>query len=146
MRIDEDVDAAERCARQQVRHGAVVGDELLIHRIGECRPDVPAVGRLVQEAITARARHHVVAPRIAEAHELLGILHRQGGQQSSVDRAENGGVGADAECERQDDDAGPASGLPEQADGVAQILEHQPSEKRWPGGAIPLLDGAPPAG
>ena len=143
--IDDDVHAAERRAGHQVRHRLVVGDELLIHRVGERRAHVLAIGRLVQEAVAARARDHVVAPGVAEANELLGLLDGQGGQQPGVHGAENRGVGADAERERQHDDGRPASGLPEQADGVTQILEHQSSDvTTGRAGPILLLDGVDP--
>src|SRR5205085_9206950 len=47
----------------------------------------------------------------AEEDEAPGVAEGQGAEEEGVDDAENGGVGADAEAERQDRDEGEAGGL-----------------------------------
>jgi len=52
----------------------------------------------------------------------IAIGHRQALQECGVDDGEDGGVGADAEGERQDGGGGEAWPLPQHARGVAEIL------------------------
>ena len=73
--------------------------------------------------------------------ELLGSGHRQGAQQQAVDDAEDRGVGADREGQRQDGDGGEARRASEGAHGVARIVP-EIVETRFPaGGAHVILDG-----
>ena len=56
--------------------------------------------------------------------EPLRMRIRQRLEQHAVDDAEDGGVGADAERERQDRDRGVARALGQGAEGVAHVLHH----------------------
>ena len=56
--------------------------------------------------------------------ELLGVRHRQGLEQDRVDDGEDGGVGADAEGQRQDGGGGKPAILPEQAEPEPYVLQH----------------------
>ena len=124
LAVDHRADPAERRKRHQFAHRLVVGEELLIHRIGERRPDVLAVLALVRVAVVARAGDHVVAAAPAEAHQRARVLDGDLRQQQRVDAAENRRVGADAQGQREDDDGRPALGMEQHARRVAKILEH----------------------
>jgi hypothetical protein len=89
------------------------GEELL--PIGE-RPD-----NGVREALSVDA---ALTRRLEiELHELLRIADRKPPQHQRVDQTEDGGVGADAEREREDDYQGEARCLGEQAQRVAHVAE-----------------------
>src|ERR1700741_5331338 len=62
-------------------------------------------------------------------------------QQKGVHHTENGGVGANAESEREDGDDGEAGTLAQGARGVAQILEQRLDEGKRTPLAIELLGG-----
>src|SRR5215469_8964180 len=59
---------------------------------------------------------------IEHQNELIGIWIGKRSQKHSVDDAEDGGVGADAQRERQNGDGGEARTLAEHAGGIAQVL------------------------
>ena len=59
--------------------------------------------RVESDAALAGGGADVVAPDggIRQDHELLRVFHRQHLQQHRIDQAENGGVGADAQRQRE---------------------------------------------
>ena len=63
-----------------------------------------------------------IAP--VEQHEPIGIPERQRAKQDAAHDAEDGGVGADAEGEREDDGEREAGRAPERAQGVAEVGDH----------------------
>ena len=93
-----------------------VGRDLL-ERAGLLPPVLEVRGR---DAVARLRVHPIVLP---DRHHPGGIAERQRPQQDRVDDREDGGVGADAEGERQHDDRGEAGTLPHQAQRVAKILE-----------------------
>src|SRR5213595_3521891 len=56
--------------------------------------------------------------------EPFGVAVRQRAEQKSVDNAENGGVGTDAEREREHGHGGEAGVLQQLAEGVAKVTKH----------------------
>jgi len=44
-------------------------------------------------------------------HEAIGVLYRQAAEQSLIEQAEDGGIRADTECERDDCDRGKSGRL-----------------------------------
>ena len=56
-------------------------------------------------------------------HQPAWILHRQGLQKKGVDQAENGGIDADSERQREDGNGGETGVFPQRAARVAEILE-----------------------
>jgi hypothetical protein len=60
------------------------------------------------------------------------MIDRNRAQQETVDRREDGGVCADAERERQDDDERPGLAAQQEADGVLQVSDQGFSELRRP--------------
>ena len=89
---------------------------------GELR-DVVAEVEIVgqrQRLIRGRFRHHR-----EHLNQLLRIAHRQRPEENGVDQREDGGVGADAEGQRQHDDQRECSIPDRQSDGPAYVLQHQ---------------------
>ena len=60
---------------------------------------------------------------VRDQHEIVRAGKRQRPQQHGVDDAEDRGVGADADCKREDREEKKAGRPPERAGGVAEILE-----------------------
>ena len=60
--------------------------------------------------------------RAGYADELFGIWIWQRMENNSIDQAEDGGGGSDAESEREHGDRGKSRSLPQSARGVTQIL------------------------
>ena len=58
-----------------------------------------------------------------EHDDAIGIGEVGRLEQNGVDDGEDGGVGADAKCERGDGGGGESATLPEHAEGVAEVLE-----------------------
>jgi len=58
-----------------------------------------------------------------DLHELFRILHRQHAEHDGVDQAENGCVGADAQRERKQCNAGDERSFAENAKGETNVLE-----------------------
>lgn len=77
---------------------------------------------------------------VVERHELVGTLDRQWPQQHRVDQAEDGGVGAGAERQRDDGHGGKAALPAEHAQGVSQILERRLDERQAAAIPIDLFD------
>ena len=84
LAIDDHVDASVRREREELAHGLVVGQELLVHRKRERRPDVLTVASTVGVAVVARAGDHVVPAAIPEPDQGVGVLDRDPGQQQRV--------------------------------------------------------------
>ena len=136
MAVDDDVDALVGRAGDQVRHRGVVGHECLEHRIGNRGTHVLARRILAREAVIRRGRGRVVLAGKAEPHERLGIVDGNRFQKQPVDGAEQGGVGANAQGQREDDDGSPAWGSEERAEAVADVSQHDGirrfiSPERW---------------
>src|SRR5947209_17302116 len=76
-------------------------------------PDARSAGNVNPPANTSTCQSTGVAgPRFGgslESHERVGTIDGQRPEHESVDGAEDGGVGADAERERQQDDERPPS-------------------------------------
>ena len=64
----------------------------------------------------------VLAVLLPDGDDARGIAEREVAQEHGVDHAEDGGIGADAEGQRQDRDGGEAGRLAEQAEPVAEVL------------------------
>ena len=64
----------------------------------------------------------VAAP--AQAHETVGVGHRQRPEEHAVDGAEERGVGADAQRERDQHHERPAPGLPQHPDRMTKVVQH----------------------
>src|SRR6185437_1592597 len=69
-----------------------------------------------------RERVWLFQRHLEQQHELIGIRIGKGSQKHGIHDAENGGVGADAESEREHGDGGEAGGFAEHAQGVAEVL------------------------
>ena len=96
----------DRRAREHAAEHFVAVAEVLIHRIRE-RP-------VVHRPAAERAR-------VVELDELLGVFHGQASQEDLIQQREDGGVRADAERQRADDD-GREPGRPGQGpNGVADV-------------------------
>ena len=90
--------------------------------------DLLESARLLPPVLEVRGRDVVARLRVQpivlpDRHEAAGIAERQRAQQHGVDDREDGGVGADAERERQHDDRGETGALAHQAQRIAKILE-----------------------
>ena len=105
----------------------VVGDELQVHRVREGGLDLAPARVRRREAVDEDIGPHLIGTRISESDERVRIADRQLLEQQPVDRAEQRGVGADAEREGDEDDGGPALGPQEHARGEAKILQHRVS-------------------
>jgi hypothetical protein len=127
MTIDDDAGAADWRARDQIGHRLVVGEELLVHRVGKGGADRRAIGIRLDETVVARTRAHVIAPDASQPYEAVRFPDRHLGEQEAVDGAEDGRVRANPERERQNDDRRPPLGMQQHADSVAQILQHRSS-------------------
>ena len=112
----------------------VAGDDQAVHQFGrvpgvEARADAAPAGqahevlRVVAQRGVHRIREHT-AVAAGDVGEAGGIAHRQALEQRRVDEAEDRGVGADAERQRQDDGDGEAGLAAQHPGGVAEILEH----------------------
>ena len=121
LAVDDDVHEAERRAGKEIRHRAVVGDELQVHRIREARLDLTSVGVRRRVAVDLNIGPHLVRTGIAEPHQRVRIADRQLLEQQSVDGAEERRVGADAQGQRQHDDRRPAFFLQQHARGESKI-------------------------
>jgi hypothetical protein len=78
---------------------------------------------------------------LAEGDELLGMLDGKIAEQDLVDEGEDGGVGADAEGEREQGDQGEAGALGERAEAEAGVLEEAVEGGFPAGGPDLMLDG-----
>ena len=63
--------------------------------------------------------------RLVEAQQLFRVAVRQGPQQDGFDDAENGGVGADSDGQRDGGDDGESRRLPQASRCVAQVLQQR---------------------
>ena len=70
----------------------------------------------------AHGDHHAARIGPCDADELFGMGIGKPDEENSVDEAEDGGVGADAESQREDSDGREAGILAEQARAVANVL------------------------
>ena len=75
---------------------------------------------------------------LPDDREPLRISVRQRFQQNSVNDAEDGGVGADAESKREDSQGSEARRLAQHAEGEAEILEQRVEERKATALAIDL--------
>ncbi len=86
------------------------------------------LGAVFAPILEGTAGHRTVGPAIRQhfhdIHELFGMRIRQRLEQSRVDHAENGGVGADAEGEREHGHGGKGRRLAELPQGIAEVEEH----------------------
>ena len=101
------------------------------HRVAEDFVAVPGLATPLRAGLWARSR---------EVDELVRLRHREGAQQDLVEQREDGGVGADAERERDDRDAGDERGLEEGAEGEREV-SHAGARgsglgARWPGTSV----------
>jgi hypothetical protein len=98
-------------------HGEVGG-----RRAGEAGQDVVVVAE-VQVALPGEAVDVGLARVLVEEfHQLLGIAHGQQAQHQRLDKAENSGIGADSEPEREERNGGESGRAPHHAQGVAKVL------------------------
>jgi hypothetical protein len=76
----------------------------------------------------------VVGQSVAGVHlgEFRGFIDRERMEENGVDDGENGGVGADAEAEREDGDGGEAGAFEEVAESAANILTKILKHSRLP--------------
>ncbi len=91
-------DAAVRAVEDAADRGDVLEDLVATTKISKER---------VRKELRASVRREPRATgrkRAAEETQLLRVAHRQGAKHQRVDEAEDGGVGADAESQRQDRD------------------------------------------
>jgi hypothetical protein len=72
---------------------------------------------------------------LVEIDEAIRIAVREGAQEDSVDEAEDGGGGADAEGERYDGEGGESGVLAEHAEAEGEILHERWEEVGGAGGA-----------
>ncbi len=107
-------------ARDQRRHPRAHHRELL----EAAAPLAP-----VEHGREADVAREPLGVAIADGHEPLGIRIRQRAQEDGVDHGEDGGVGADAERQRDQRRGGEAGRAPQHAEAVAQVLP-QHLEKR----------------
>src|SRR5579864_1614094 len=101
-------------------------------RAARYRQDVRAVLRHSLQSVILIAE--VVEVRVGEArpsafridleygHDAVGIVVRQRTQQDSVDHAEDGSGGADGECQCDDRDSRETGAAPQDAEGVAKVV------------------------
>jgi len=82
--------------------------QILVHR----------VGKRIAAVVAA-----VVTPAACEQHDVLGITNRQEPENQLIDEGEDGGIGADAQRQRQNRHGGEHRGLAEAPDGIQGILE-----------------------
>src|SRR6187401_1589436 len=70
-------------------------------------PQVQTGGVLGAETLIAGAGHHVIRFGVAQADQLFGVRDRERVDQHAVDRAEEGGAGADTYSEGEHDHCSP---------------------------------------
>src|ERR1700732_2463462 len=83
---------------------------------------------------------------VAEEYELLGMGDGQGAEEDGVEQGEDGGVGSDAEGEREQGDGGEAGALEQAADAEANVLKEVVEGGFPAGGPDLVLDGGAAAG
>jgi hypothetical protein len=110
---------------EEVGQRLVVGAELLVHRVRERRAQAQPVRPGPREPVVARVRDGVVPAAPAQADQAVRIPDGDLLDQKPVDRAEDGGVRADAEGEGDQDDGGPPLRVQQDTDRVAKIVEHR---------------------
>ena len=130
--------------------GAVNGDcraILQAHEADDVRKDLSA-DRIEHIPIEER-RHGLSAPGFPvvvvggehlQLHEAVWVAYRQGTKQQVVDQAEERGVGADAERERERDDGREDRSLPEHSDGVPRVLHERIDQREPPRVAMPFAE------
>ena len=105
-------------ALRRPRSCQVPADILVDGEIGE-------LGAMLEPVFESAAGHTAIGPairhRFHDIHELFGMRIRQWLEQRRVDHAEDGGVGADAERERDHGDSSEAGGLGERAESEAHV-------------------------
>jgi hypothetical protein len=87
-----------------------------------------------------RADHDAAIVVVAEAIELLRITHGQLLQHHGVDEGEDGGVGADAEGEREDNDETEGGRFAKRAKGKADVAS-EVFDERFPSGGANFFFG-----
>jgi hypothetical protein len=79
-------------------------------------------GRIDRSIVLPGPRQTAIASfHVAKQHQLAWISYRQLAEEDVVDEAEDGGVGTDAEREREHDGHGEAGRLQEPADGESEV-------------------------
>jgi hypothetical protein len=86
----------------------------------------------VQDRREADVRGNAFRIAIADGDEPLGRFVRQRPQQNSIDDAEDSGVGADAERERDEHSRGEPRRVAQHADAVAQVLAERIQHRKTP--------------
>src|SRR6185436_4685894 len=83
---------------------------------------------LLVDGIRVHPRSHVAAvvrALLVEHHQLLGRFHRQLAQQDLIDQREDGGVGADAQREREDGDNREQRAAKQPTDCKSEVVERK---------------------
>ena len=83
--------------------------------------------------------------RLAQHHDLLAPCVGEGLEEHAVDEAEDGGVGADAETQREHDGGGEARAAAQAAQAVADVLHQhleEPAAARVAASLLGLVDAA----
>ena len=119
--------------REEGGFGLDVGSRLGLAAAADVGPPVPGEERARLERLVLRLPIHVVRPgkgvtsgcrlRLEEPDQPVGFVEGQGAEQDRIDDGEDGGVGADAERERQHGDREESGGLAHRAEEVADVLE-----------------------
>ncbi len=112
--------------------------------VGEDAAGFSAVG--ADPRVAVHAVHDVIGLRAAvlgavpvQQGQRIGIGDRQGAQQDRIHEAVDGGVGADAEGEREDGEGGEGAVMEHGAEAVAQVLRELFEQRPAPYGAGAFL-------
>jgi hypothetical protein len=81
--------------------------------------------------------------RLPQMHDAVGLGIRQRAQDHTVDDAEDGGVGADAEAQRQHERAGEPRHADQIPDGDADVVGHGSPRRLDPGAAMAAIMPTP---
>ena len=82
--------------------------------------------------------------RLLEVEQPVAALVRQRAEQHPAEHAEDRGIGADAECQGEDDGEGEARGVDERAQGVAHGCSWRSGTDLNPDGGAPRQDSINP--
>ena len=124
LAVDHEIDVADRRKGEEIRQRAVVVDELPVHGVRERGIDTAAVRILRRKAVDEGIGPHLVAAHRAQSNQPVGVGDWHLPEQQAVHRAEQRGVGADAERQRDKDDRRPAPGLQHHPRGESKVSDH----------------------
>jgi hypothetical protein len=80
-----------------------------------------------------------------QLHQLLRVSHRQPPQHQRIDQAEDGGIGADAQRQRQHDDKREAWVFGEHPEGISNVSSNLVEQRSMAMGPDPFLRPFDPA-